>query len=280
MFGAGPYKRAIERDVDIGRRGKIASVTKRSNKFVDDVLRCRFEMKYLISEAVAAEIKRFIGPYLSLDRYSKLQPGGAYPIVSLYLDSKNFRLCRESLTGQKNRFKLRVRNYSDDEDYPSFFEIKRRINSVILKSRAAVRQQDVANLLSGLSLPPQAYKTDVEALDQFQLYTSSIGAQPKILIRYLRQAYESDSQNRVRITFDRELCYKVTTAPEVKLDGTSWQRNSLTVGNVILEIKFTARYPAWLGRMVKCFNLRQRSISKYATSLKQSCVRGFCAPRI
>jgi len=280
MFGTGSSKRLTERGVDIGRRGKIASDAKRSAKFVDNVLRYRFEMKYLISEAMAAEIARFIGPYLSVDRYSKLQPGGAYPIVSLYLDSKNLRLCRESLTGQKNRFKLRVRSYSDDEDYPSFFEIKRRINSVILKSRAAVRQQDVANLLSGLSLPPQAYKTDVEALNQFQLYASSIGARPKILIRYLRQAYESDSQNRVRITFDRELCYKTTTIAEVKLDGTSWQRNSLTVGNVILEIKFTARYPAWLGRMVKCFNLRQRSISKYATSLKQSCVMGFSAPRV
>jgi hypothetical protein len=280
MFGAGSSKRALERGLDIGRRGKITSTAKRSAKFVDNVLWCRFEMKYLISEVMATEIMRFIGPYLNLDRYSKLQPGGAYPIVSLYLDSKDMRLCRESLTGQKNRFKLRVRSYSDDEDYPSFFEIKRRINSVILKSRAAVRQQDVANLLSGLSLPPQAYKTDKEALNQFQFYSSSIGAQPKILIRYMRLAYESDSQNRVRITFDRELCYKVTTIPEVKLDGSSWQRNSLTEGNVILEIKFTARYPAWLGRMVECFNLRQRSISKYATSLKQSCFLGFCAPRI
>jgi hypothetical protein len=279
MFSVESSEGAIERHVGGGHRRRTANIAKGPPVFVDKVLRCRFEMKYLVSEVMVAEIARFIEPYLNLDRYSKLQPGGAYPIVSLYLDSRSFRLCKESLTGQKNRFKLRVRSYSDDEDYPSFFEIKRRINSVILKSRAAVRHQDVPNLLSGLSLPPQAYKTDEKALNQFQFYASSIGAQPKILIRYMRRAYESDSDNRVRITFDRELCYKVTSKPEVKLDSSGWQFNSLTRGNVILEIKFTARYPAWLGKMVKCFNLRQRSISKYATSIKQSCALGFCAPR-
>jgi hypothetical protein len=280
MLDSESFESNLEHSRGLEHRRRGANIVKRPARLVDNVLRCRFEMKYLISEAGAAEIGRFITPYMSLDRYSKLQPGGAYPIVSLYLDSKNLRLCRESLTGQKNRFKLRVRSYSDDEDYPSFFEVKRRINTIILKSRAAVRHQDVVALVSGFSLPPQAYKTDEEALNQFQLYASSIGAKPMILIRYIRQAFENDSENRVRVTFDRELCYKVTTVPEVKLDGSSWQFNSLTRGNVIMEIKFTARYPAWLGRMVKCFDLRQRSISKYATSIKQSCVLGFCAPRV
>ena len=237
-------------------------------------------MKYLITEAQAAAMVQFMKPFLPPDRYCKLQRGGSYPIVSLYLDSQDMRLCRESLTGQKNRFKLRIRSYTDEPEYPRFFEIKRRINNIILKSRARVMYRDVPNLLAGLPLPPQDYTTDDEALNQFQLYMRAIAAKPLVLIRYMRQAFEGDGENRVRVTFDRELCYNITDRPEVTLNGQGWQRNSLTRHGVILEIKFTGSYPVWLSRMVACFGLRQRSISKYATSIEQSCALRFCAPQL
>ena len=110
---------------------------------VDRMLASRFEMKYVIDEIKAAGIVRYIRPFLQMDRYSKLQRRGMYPIVSLYLDSAELRLCRESLTGQKNRFKLRIRSYTDEPKYPRFFEIKRRMNQVIIKSRAQVADADV-----------------------------------------------------------------------------------------------------------------------------------------
>jgi SPX domain protein involved in polyphosphate accumulation len=209
-----------------------------------------------------------------------LQPSRDYPIVSLYLDSDDLLLCRESLTGHKNRFKLRIRSYTDEPEYPRFFEIKRRINTIIMKSRARVMDSDVETLLAGLPLPPQNYTADVDAIDQFQLYASSIRAKPAILVRYMRQAYEGNDQNRVRVTFDRELAYKTTKVAQVRLGGSRWQRNPFTIGGVILEIKFTDRYPAWLGRLVKHFNLRSRSISKYASSLQDSSSLRFCAPEL
>jgi len=248
---------------------------------VDRTLWCRYEMKYLISESRAAAIVRFIEPYLKLDHYSKLQPSGFYPIVSLYLDSDDLRLCKESLRGFLKRFKLRIRSYTDDPDYPRFFEIKRRANSVIIKSRARVKTEDVPTLLSGRYVPPaHDYKTDVDAIRQFQLYMKSIDARPLVLVRYLRRAYEGDSENRVRVTFDRQLAYNVTRAPEVMLKGRGWQPSPLTLNSVILEMKFTGRYPAWLSRMVSYFGLRQRSVSKYATSVKRACSLRFCGPQL
>ena len=258
-------------------RGKSRSAQK-AKKTGDRMLACRYELKYLISDATAAAIDRYIRPFLEYDRYSKLQRGGMYPIVSLYVDSPDLQLCKETLTGLKNRFKLRIRSYTDEPEYPRFFEIKRRINRVILKSRARVTDQDVPLLLAGRTLPPQGYSTDEAALNQFQLYTAMINAGPKVLIRYTRQAFENTDENRVRVTFDRDLCYKMTDDPEVRLGGSGWQRNVLTDGYVILEIKFTGTYPAWLGRMAALFNLRARSVSKYATSIEQTCALGFCAP--
>lgn len=249
-----------------------------TQKPADRMLACRYEMKYLVPRVTAAALERRVRDLLPPDRYSKLQRGGMYPIVSLYLDSRSLRLCLESLTGVKNRFKLRIRSYTDEPEYPRFFEIKRRINRVIMKSRARVMDRDVPVLLAGRLLPPQGYHTDEEALNQFQLYTMRIQAGPKILIRYARQAFESTSENRVRVTFDTELCYRVSEEPAVRLGGAGWQYNALTIGHVILEIKFTGTYPAWLARLVADFNLEARSISKYATSVEQACQLGFCAP--
>ena len=244
----------------------------------DGMLACRYEMKYLVTEIEAAEIARCVRPFLEYDKYSKLQRGGMYPIVSLYLDGPDLRLCRESLTGLKNRFKLRIRSYTDEPEYPRFAEIKRRINRVILKSRARVMDRDIALVLKGRRLPPQGYTTDETALSQFQLYVAAIHAGPAILIRYLRQAFESPSANRVRVTFDRNLCYKISDVPDVRLGGSGWQHNGLTLGQVILEIKFTGCYPQWLSRLVQDFNLEACSISKFATSMEQSCRLGFCGP--
>ena len=237
-------------------------------------------MKYLVDEIRAAGIIRYIRPFLQPDRYSKLQRGGMYPIVSLYLDASDLQLCRESLTGVKNRFKLRIRSYTDEPEYPRFLEIKRRINTVIFKSRARVTDRDVPLLLQGRSLPPQGYTTDEAALSQFQYYLMTIRGHPVVLVRYLRQAFEGTSENRVRVTFDRELCYKVTDEPRVRLGGSGWQHHVLTTGHTILEIKFTDRYPAWLTRLVRDFGLEVTPISKYATSITQACRLGFCAPTL
>jgi len=247
-------------------------------KYVDTVLGCRYEMKYRINESKARAIEHFIKPYLHLDRYSRLRPGGFYPLVSLYLDSNDFKLCRETLTGKKNRFKLRIRCYSEDTEQPRFLEIKRRMNNVILKSRSRIRDEDVSALFSEKSLSSQKFKSDENAMKQFRLYVNSINAKPKILIRYMRQAFESDSDNRVRVTLDRELSYKATSEPKVRFGGTGWYRHPLD--KVILEIKFIARYPAWLSRMVQCFDLGVQSTSKYATSVQHSCHLGFCGPQI
>ena len=274
-------RQAPKRKTGSGHLKSGISTVKGAGRPIDRTLRRRYEMKYVIRESKAAAIARFIEPYLDLDHYSKLQPHGYYPIVSLYLDSDNVQLCMESLRGKLKRFKLRIRSYSDEANYPRFFEIKRRANVVIIKSRARVRTQDVPALLSGRYIPPiQNYKADVDTIKQFQLYMKTINAKPVVLVRYLRRAYEGNMDNRVRITFDRQLAYRVSSAPEVLFNGRGWQHHPVTLRCVILEVKFTGRYPAWLGRMAEYFDLHQRSMSKYANSLVRACEWRFYAPKV
>ncbi len=243
----------------------------------DTLMACRYELKYRIQETTARAIAAYIQPFLPQDRYAKLRPNGEYPITSLYLDSDQLTLAKETLEGKKNRFKLRVRAYSDKPDTPVFFEIKRRIERVILKSRARAMHHHVPLVLAGRELPPQKFQTDMKALQQFQLYVKYLNARPMVLVRYMRQAFEGDGNNRVRITFDRQLSYCVTEEPRVRLGGPGWTQVPLDF--TILEIKFTGRYPPWLSEMVRYFDLKVSAMSKYVSSVRQSMLTGFGGPR-
>ena len=236
------------------------------------ILGGRYEIKYLISESQAAAIIQFIRPYVRLDRYCKTQPDGLYPVVSLYLDSEDLCLCRQSMEGQKNRFKLRIRSYTNEQDYPCFFEIKRRMNTIIIKDRARVLPEKAEQLISGRLPPLRLNDSERQSLEQFLLYMTSLNAKPTVRTRYQRRAFESTLDNRVRITFDHHLSYNATSGFQTGLDGQGWHR--VPMNSVVLEIKFTGCYPAWLGRMVKCFNLRQQSVSKYVYSVKRACLSG------
>jgi hypothetical protein len=246
-------------------------------KSVDSVLRCRYELKYLVCESKAKAIEGYIKNRIDLDKYSKKSPGGVYPITSLYLDSHNLKLCRETLDGHKNRFKLRIRTYDiDDPNSPGFFEIKRRLNNIIIKDRVCVKHGDIEHVLHGLSMPSGYCPADQQTIRQFRLYVNTINAAPVINIRYMRQAYEGD--NKVRITFDRQLKFKTCSKVEGLFQNYGWQ--DFPDGSVIVEIKFTDRYPSWLNQMVRVLELYQQSVSKYASSLQRSYKLPFCAPRL
>lgn len=242
----------------------------------DNLLSCRYELKYRIAETKARAIAHYIQSYISADKYARKCPGHEYPVSSLYYDSNDLHLCKETMHGKKNRFKLRVRCYDDDPQSMCFFEIKRRANNVILKDRARIPKTQIENAFQGRNVAASLYKKDEITLNQFRFYSRILFARPVVIVRYQRQAYEDDSRNRVRITFDRKLSYKAVQTSYVSINGPGW--SEVPMDFVILEIKFTDRYPFWLTDMVKIFDLKQTAMSKYVSSVKQSCYMGNCGP--
>ena len=74
----------------------------------------RFELKYLIDEALTPGIRDFVSCHLELDEYGVGWPDLAYSVHTLYLDSDDLRTFLASTNGSKNRFKLRLRYYDDN----------------------------------------------------------------------------------------------------------------------------------------------------------------------
>ncbi len=242
-------------------------------KSKDKMLKRRYELKYRIPEAKARAIAKYVEDYIPVDKFSKDKEDYEYPISSLYLDSHTLDLYNETIDKKVNRFKLRVRCYDDNSESPCFFEIKRRFNSVIVKDRARAEKKDLADiLLNGCFVPCQLDKDCEETLKQFQFYARMINSRPIVLVRYIRQAFEGSSSSRVRITFDRKLSYKMVNSPELVVGGGGWQM--VPMDFVVLEIKFSDNYPSWLSDMVKIFDLKQTSMSKYCSTVKQSFALG------
>src|SRR6058998_429996 len=109
----------------------------------------RFELKYMIDDATALAVRDFVSTRLELDEFSVGKPDFSYPVHSLYLDSEDLKLYQSTINSEKNRYKLRLRFYSEQAGAPVFFEIKRRVDNAILKQRGGVKREAVGHVLAG-----------------------------------------------------------------------------------------------------------------------------------
>ena len=231
----------------------------------DKMQQQRFELKYIIKEEVALAVRDFVSCYLEIDEYGATLPNFSYPVHSLYLDSDDLILCQQTINGDKNRFKLRLRFYDNRKEAPIFFEIKRRMNNIILKQRGGVRRDAVDWLLAG-QLPEPAHLVSRDprqlvSLQNFCKLMHDARARPRAHIAYLREAWISPRDNSVRVTLDREV--KCEPEPVARLN-TRMDRPVVVFANeVILELKFTDRFPDWFKQLVRVFSLMQCGAAKY-----------------
>ncbi|MCX6953652.1 MAG: polyphosphate polymerase domain-containing protein [Verrucomicrobia bacterium] len=225
----------------------------------------RFELKFQVPEATAVAIRHFVRPYLAPDEFAAGRTIPAYPVHSLYLDSGDLHTYRATVNGDRDRYKLRVRYYDESPDSPIYLEIKRRVDRCIYKQRARVRREFVPEILGG-AWPSmrhliKADARDFAALQKFCELLRRLGARPRARVSYDREAWTSEGNNAVRVTMDRVVVCEPELEP--RLDTTFRHPVRPFGEQVIVELKFTNRYPDWLQIMVRTFNLVQGSAAKY-----------------
>jgi SPX domain protein involved in polyphosphate accumulation len=239
----------------------------------------RFELKYIVNAAMIAHIRNFIRPHLVLDEYARPELGNAYAIHSLYLDSPDLSLCEATLQGHKNRFKIRIRFYDEDPASPVYFEIKRRVNDIIQKERAAVRRDAVLRLLNKkwpdpsdlVEYSPKNFAT----LERFCSMRDMLNADGKVFVSYIREAYVSPNDEQIRITFDHQLQAGRYDSTLRMFQVQSWLQPRME--GVVLELKFCDRYPFWMHDLAQEFNLQRTAMAKYVTCVES---QRFAGPRL
>ena len=229
----------------------------------------RFEYKYLITEPQAELVRGFASPYLCPDSHADLWHGNGYTVYSLYLDSQDLRLYHSSVTGEKNRFKLRARWYDGNPKRPVYCEIKARKLDVIVKQRAPVRKDSFERIVSNFCVMPEdlfeGSGGDPGASDRFVELCSKLWARPTVVVRYMREAYVDPGGAPLRLTMDRHLSCLRSQEPTLVTDGPGWIDHE--EDRVILEVKFTDTFPAWAREMVRTLNLVRASAAKYVQSI-------------
>jgi len=236
--------------------------------------RSRYELKYIIQEPTAREVRGFARNHLMPDPYASVANHYSYNIYSVYLDDAGKSLMNQTLEGLKNRFKLRVRFYDNDSSHPVFFEVKRRVNDVIVKVRAKVRRDAADRLMrpfggwpdrSDLASPDD--DRSFSALTKFCQLRDKLECGPSALVAYNREAWCSPEDDSVRVTFDRALeaaPYDPDRTFRLVRDD-DWIKPIMQYPGVVLELKFTDRFPNWMRQMVRTYNLFRTSMAKYVT---------------
>ena len=229
----------------------------------------RYECKYLVSQAVLRDVRSFISPFMRPDAFARARDGYRYSISSLYLDTNDLHLYRQTVHGEKDRFKLRVRSYSDDPDQSVFLEVKRRVDQVILKRRAKLTRRDAIAFLNGdrHAGADRAARGLIDDMACFAGHADLWGARPFLRVKYLREAYESVDGDPLRVTIDTDVAWQPTLEPDLRMGGDGWIPTA--VPTPILEIKFTDRYPAWVAEMIRVLNLNKESVAKYVLSVNR-----------
>jgi hypothetical protein len=225
----------------------------------------RYERKYVVSETAADAIRQFIAPHLTPDDHMRPDEPRGYQVFSLYMDTPQLSMYRQTVEGVRSRYKLRVRFYDTREESLALFEIKTRQADSIHKQRAAVPKSAAARFLSGgrLSSAELLAPSDksARALAEFCERCDRLGAVPTAFVSYWREAYVSRQPDDVRVTLDRQLAaHDGRFALSLQLPN---QETLPAPNKIVLELKNSGRAPNWMRDLVRTFALQRVSFPKY-----------------
>ncbi len=219
----------------------------------------RFEIKYRLGEDHAEALRAWIrrSGFLEADEHGE---GGsaAYNVHSLYLDSADWSIYKETRAGLQQRYKLRARCYEWSANAKVFMEAKHRAEEYMWKTRAEIGKADAVRILNN-EIPLKAKAT--AALENFRGLMDRRHAFPRVWVTYRRHAYTNNVRDLVRVTFDT----KIRAAPPTQnlSEPLTWHTVPEADGVEVLELKYSGSYPGWVGDMVRKFDLERRAFSKF-----------------
>lgn len=238
----------------------------------------RREYKYLIDHATMVAMRAAIRPFCQLDEHAARSPTRTYTIDTLYFDTPDLALFWANDHEQVDRFKMRIRGYPDAPKAPVFFEVKRRMNDVISKSRGKVSRAEWAPLLADpcARLPESLKGKDRGAVERFLSLAHRLHIKPFTLVRYKREPYFSTIDDYARVTFDTNIRAQKMERLSFDADPRAWrslddpvmQRARGDHSMTVLELKFTTHVPIWMVNLARRFGLVRCGFSKYGNSIR------------
>jgi len=229
----------------------------------------RTEIKYIVSDALAAEVLRVAGQYLQPDRgLTELQR-----VTSLYLDSPDFTFLQWHQESRRHRFKLRVRGYGETPNR-LYAEIKQRVGDIGCKRRAEFSPAALTFVLGKGDGRLRASVGDFYPdLTEFIQKRNAFRAEPKILVRCQRRSLrQQGSAGETAVTADYQIASRVASDWDIAEAAKGWEpvmlpgRNESE--NAVIELKYSQEPPAWMNPLMLELAPHRVRFSKYRAAVQ------------
>jgi hypothetical protein len=214
----------------------------------------RKEIKYLISPIQFHRIKSQLQTFLVSDSHMK---NNAYRVRSLYFDSISDTDLQDSLSGNMEKCKIRLRWYPDSQPLYKL-EYKCKSGEFSSKKYITLTREEAQSMIDRNYLFLLSKDNDLAK----KLYSRMTlgGYQPRKIVEYTREAY-GHWVNNTRITFDTKVVTTRYTGSFFEAFTTGIPLMSLEVG--VLEVKFNGDLLDHFERIINRLGVQSSANSKY-----------------
>lgn len=253
--------------MNLDAAGRVSTMTELKGRMAAG----RLEYKHLVPIQQVAALRAAIMPYVRLDPFAAKMPNHEYTVRSIYYDNRRFTCYWEKFDGYRLKKKLRIRGYNrPGPDSMVFFEIKRRNEDFISKSRAPVRWDQLPAVFGGYGRNEEPWPFEpgtppAEAAGRFMYNYYRRRMLPVVLVAYEREAFFGRFDPALRLTFDKNVRSRLYPA----LDSLYDDRDArfLTPKYFVFEVKFYMVLPRWIRQLALEFGIERQAFSKYATGI-------------
>ena len=211
----------------------------------------RVEKKYLLTASAALALAAGLKEHMEPDAYGK------HTIINIYYDTPDFELIRRSLDRPQYKEKLRMRSYGvPREEDRVFVELKKKVEGVVYKRRAAMTLAEAERYLNGGKKP----RENGQIIQEIDYAVNFYGAQPMMAVAYDRIALTCPEDPEFRVTFDRAIRYRTG---ELSLGRGAYGRRILGEDQALMEVKTLGAFPLWFSRLLSQNKIYPTTFSKY-----------------
>ena len=262
----------------------------------DQMIFKRFEIKYMIDEALFEKLMEVMDGYMIADEH------GRSTVCSLYYDTPKHLLIRRSLEHPVYKEKLRLRSYGVAKPSDTVFvELKKKFCSVVYKRRIAMTHDKALSYLAGNGQIAESQIAESQMAEsqiaesqiadsqmaesqiaesqiaESQITDSQIASEinyalkiyenlaPAVLLSYEREAFYARNNHEFRVTFDRNILWRDY---DLSLDKGIYGTPILEDQKVLMEVKTDGAIPGWMVDFLTANKLYKTSFSKYGTAYR------------
>lgn len=217
----------------------------------------RSEYKYILTKDQLVLFKSMILEHMKVDQY------GLTTISSIYYDTPDYRLIRNSIEKPIYKEKIRLRSYGlADSTKKVFLELKRKSEGIVYKRRIALSEDSAIDFFNNNA--PLGEDQIAKEITYFRDYYKKLI--PQIIILYDRLAYKEINNGDLRLTIDENPRYRTY---KFNLHTSNEGVLLLDEGSAILEVKVQQEMPLWLTNILSKLKIYKTSFSKVGEAYKR-----------